>query len=350
VRELVIVIPDLYLKPQSSGAVPASALTSGRFAGLEQAGRFGERSALGEGWRAWLAQWLGREELARVAPVRIAAAALAEPQAQSAHAVTRWIATPLHLTAGLARVHLDHRGILALSAAELATLAAAFAGTFGASGHSLTPLPSGDFLLQTPDVAPLRTVEPARCIGSDLAQVLPQGTAATALRRLVAEIEMWLHAQPLNEARQQRRELPVTTLWPWGAEGRPLPPDVASARGELPLAYGRDAWLEGLWRLEGAACRAPPVHLDEVLAAAQAPRAVVVAQVAAQLQGFPHSSAAHALAQLDERLIAPALAALRRGRRLARATLILNDVRVTLGRASRFKLWRRQRVGLASFA
>jgi len=47
VRELVIVIPDLYLKPQGSGAAPA--LASGRFAGLEHAGRFGVRAALGEG-------------------------------------------------------------------------------------------------------------------------------------------------------------------------------------------------------------------------------------------------------------------------------------------------------------
>jgi len=349
VRELVIVIPDLYLKPQGSGAVPASALAAGRFAGLEQAGRFGERRALGEGWRAWLARLLGREELAEVAPARIAAVALAEPQARSERDVTCWIATPLHLTAGLARVHLDHRGVLALSGAELATLAAAFAATFGASGHALTPLPSGELLLQTPGVAPLRTVEPARCIGSDLAQALPQGAAAAPLRRLVAEIEIWLHAQPFNEARQQRREPPVTTLWPWGAEGRPLPPVVATPRGKLPLAYGRDAWLGGLWQFEGEACRALPAQLDEVLAEAQAPRAVLVAQVATQLQGSPHSSAAHALAQLDARLIAPAVGALRHGR-LARATLILNDVRVTLGRTSRFKLWRRQRAGLASFA
>lgn len=346
-RELVIVIPDLYLKPQGSGAAPA--LASGRFAGLEHAGRFGVRAALGEGWRAWLAQQLARADLAQVAPARIAAAVLAEPQAQSAQAATYWIATPLHLTAGLARVHLDHRGVLALSAAERATLATAFAGTFGSSGFSLTPLPSGDFLLKTPGVGALRTVEPARCIGSDLAEALPQGAAAAALRRLVAEIEMWLHAHPLNEARQQRREPPVTTLWPWGADGQALPAAATAWPSQPPLAYGRDAWLAGLWHLAGEACRATPRHLGEVLAHAQTPRALVVAQVAAELQGSPHSSAADALARLDERLIAPALEALRRGR-LERATLILNDVRVTLGRTSRFKLWRRPRAGLASFA
>jgi hypothetical protein len=349
VRELVIVIPDLYLAPEPAGGPPASALTSGRFPGLERAGRFGERAALGAGWRTWLAQHVAREELAEVAPARIAAATLAGHKAQALDGATLWIATPLHLTAGLARVHLDHRGVLALSGAELAALAAAFSATFGSSGFSLTPLPSGDLLLKTPGIAPLRTVEPARCIGGDLAQALPQGAAAGRLRRLVAEIEMWLHAQPLNETRQQRRELPVTTLWPWGAEGLALAGAPGAARPPLPLGYGRDAWLEGLWHLEGDACRSLPAHLEEVLAETHAQRAVLVAQVAAQLQGAPQSSAAEALARLDERLIAPALEALRRGR-LTRAMLILNDVRVSLGRTSRFKLWRRPRPGLARFA
>ena len=348
-RELVIVIPDLYLRPERAGALPASALASGRFPGLERAGRFGERLALIGGWRAWLARLLAREDLAPVAPARLAAAALSGPQAQAPDGATLWIATPLHLTAGLARVHLDHRGLLALSGAELAALAAAFADTFGSSGFSLTPLPSGDLLLKTAGVAAQRTVEPARCIGADLAQVLPQGVAAGPLRRLVAEIEMWLHAQPLNEARQQRRELPVTTLWLWGAEGQALARTAGAARPPLPLAYGRDAWLEGLWRLEGDTWRTLPAHLEDVLAESQAERGLIVAQVAAALQGSPQSSAADALARLDERFIAPALAALPRGR-LARAVLIVNDVRVALGRTSRFKLWRRPRAGLARFA
>ena len=346
-RELVIVIPDLYLPPEA-GALPATALSSGRFRGLESAGRFGERAALGEGWRAWLAQLLGRPDLRQVAAAQVAAAAVRELPAAAA-AATRWIATPLHLTAGLARVHLDHRGVLALSAAELAALAGAFTHTFGSAGVSLTPLPSGDFLLTTPGVAPLPTVEPARCVGADLAQALPQGGAAAPLRRLVTEIEMWLHAQPLNEARQQRREPPVTTLWPWGAEGGPLPAAVAAPPWQLPLACGRDAWLAGVWQLGGGACRSLPERLEELLAEEPLERAVIVAGVAAELQRPVPASAADALARLDERLIAPALAALRGGR-LLRATLILNDVRVTLGRTSRFKLWRRARAGLASFA
>jgi hypothetical protein len=348
VREIVIVIPDLYLPREANGAAAAALLGGGRFPGMQQAGRFGERAVLAAGWRAWLTGLLGHAELAAVAPGRVAAALLGDGAAQE-EGVTHWIATPLQLTAGLSRVHLDHRGILRLSDAELAELAASFAATFGGDGNSLAPLPSGDLLLKTPGVTPLATLEPARCAGSDLAEALPQGAAARPLRRLVAEIEMWLHADKLNEARLQRREPPVTTLWLWGAAGRACPTPRVDPPPELPLGYGRDAWLQGLWHLLGGAAWALPAKLDELLAEESVPRAVLVAEVAAELQRTPERSFAEAVAHLDERFVVPALAALGAGQ-LSQATMVVNDVCMRLGRASRFKLWRRRRTGLASFA
>ena len=56
-----------------------------------------------------------------------------------------------------------------------------------------------------------------------------------------------------------------------------------------------------------------------------------------------------AAAALDRRMIQPALAALGDGS-LERLTLIANDTRVTLGRHSGLRLWRRARPGLAAFA
>jgi len=111
---------------------------------------------------------------------------------------------PLHLSAGGARLYLDHRGVLRMPPAELALLAAAFQDTFGVSGFTLTPLSSGDFLLSTAGIAAVATTEPARCAGNDVAEALPRGAAAAPLRRLLAEIEMWLHGQALNEARLRR--------------------------------------------------------------------------------------------------------------------------------------------------
>lgn len=289
---------------------------------------------------------MGRADLADVAPACVAAAVLPCVESPGA-AVTTWIATPVQLTAGLARVDLDPRGILRLPPADLAGLAADFGRTFGASGFALAPLPSGELLLRTPGIAPVETTEPARCTGTGVQQALPHGTAAAPLRRLIAEIEMWLHTLPLNEARRSRGQPPVTALWPWGAMGRIVRPEPAR-RAEFAAAYGRDAWLEGLWRLQGSASRALPQHFNEALDAA-GERGVLVVEGGGELQHAAHGTLADALARLDARYVSPALQALRRGK-LGVVTLIGNDTRVQVQRRSLLKLWRRARAGLESFA
>src|SRR5207248_624558 len=79
--------------------------------------------------------------------------------------------------------------------------------------------------------------EPARWAGGDVAVALPRGAAAAPLRRFLSEVEMWLHAQELNDTRRRRGAPPVTTLWPWGATGGPEPPERRATHG-TPLAFG----------------------------------------------------------------------------------------------------------------
>ncbi len=320
--------------------------------GIERVARFGTRDSLSDGWRGWLLRSLGRADLEDVAPVSIAAAGLeAAFSASSADLYegpvsTRWIATAVHLQAGLRRVRLDHRGLLRLSPEEQAALAGDFARTFGSSGYTLAPLPSGEFLLDTPGFTAVATSEPARCAGAELEELVPAVPAAAPLRRLLTEIEMWLHAQPLNEARRMRDEVPVTGLWPWGAIGRIVRLGRRAAPA-LPLAFGWDAWLAGLWRLQGSVCRAPPQCFEEVLAAG-APESVLLLRVGGELRR-DQETVADALSRLDARFISPALEALRRGE-LDALTVILNDARVQVHRRSLRRLWRRGPSGLGGFA
>ena len=348
-REIVIVIADLYLPPAAEATAPEAVAAFAALPGIESVGRFGAHAALGRGgWREWLAGFAGRADLAGVAPACIAAVLLERPVVREARASTSWIATPLQLTAGLARVHLDPRGIMRLPPTELAELAADFGSVFGPCGFSLAPLPTGDFLLETRGIAAVDTVEPARCAGGDVAEALPRGAGAAPLRRLMSEIEMWLHGLALNERRRVRGAAPVTALWPWGAAGRTVTPALRPVP-EPPLAFGRDVWLEGLWRLQGSLCRPLPQQLQDVLAGTTAQRSVLVAEAGGELQRTDQLTLADAVARLDERFVSPALRALRRGE-LAAMTLVINDARVTIRRGNLIKLWRRPRAGLASFA
>jgi hypothetical protein len=349
VHELVMVIPDLYLPRELRGAPPDNT-RSEDVPGLASVARFGERTQLAAGWRNWLLAQIGRVDLAGVAPACIAAATLdSVPGASPADlppSLTRWIANPVHLHAGLTRVHLDQRGLLRLATDEQAMLTADFDRTFGVTHQTLLPLPGGEFLLGTPGLPPLATEEPGRAASCGLDQLMPAGTAAAPLRRLLAEIEMWLHALPLNEARRSRGQAPISALWPWGAAGRIVRPERRAPPG-LPLGFGRDAWLEGLWRLNGAACRTPPQHLDEVLEAG-ARGVVLVVEVGGELRA-DESGVAGALCRLDERFISPALQALRRGA-VDAVSVTLNDVRARIERGSLRRFWRRARPALEGFA
>jgi hypothetical protein len=356
VRGIVIVVADLYRPPGAEAVDFAAGAPRGALPGLEHAARFGARAVLARGWREWLADSLGCAHLAGVAPACLAAAA-AGAAAQSAattraafeeDARARWIATPVHLTASLASVHLAHRGILRLPRAQQDALAAAFHRAFGTPGFELRPLPSGDFLLSTRGIEPVCTYEPARFAGGDVAGALPQGRAAAALRRLFAEFEMWLHTEPLNEERRRSGELPVTALWPWGAQGRTLPAAPGVAR-TLPAAFGCDAYLWGLWHLHGAECRALPARPERGPAAHAAGSALWVVTVGGAVQGEGEGTVLDALKSLDARFFSPAIEALRRGS-TARVTIVANDTRLVLGRRDALRLWRRPRPALGGFA
>lgn len=306
-HEIVIVISDLYLPD-----TPAAA--SLELAGLDRIARFGEQLACG--WRDWLAHWVGRDDLEQ-APVSAVVAA-----GQALASESAWLATPLHLAAGLTTLHFDARGILRLSAQELAELALDFQRTF--HDASLVPLPSGEFLLMQAGLPATITTEPARIVGGKVADALPRGEGASRLRRLGAEIEMWLHEHPINAA----REVPISTLWIWGGGAQTAL--ARSTSDALPLAFGSDSYLDGLWRLCGGEARPLPRQLDATYAGSVA---LVV------------ETGRMSLREIDRDFIVPAVDALQ-GRAVERVSILANDRCLTLSSSGRRKFWRRPRSAL----
>jgi hypothetical protein len=371
VHDLVIVVSDLYISPET----PERELPQGvAVPGLQHAARFGTRTRVAGGWRLWLARWLiadrqrlpgaagtialgvAERELVEAAPATVAAAATAlmpsrqalaapadSPAPQQAAAV--WMATPVHLVAGLTSVHLDRRGILRLSAADLTALATEFRRVFHDSGFVLEPLDSGDFLLFGPRMPVGHMLEPERAMGASIADAL--GASDPALRRLGAEIEMWLHEHPINDARQRRGEAPVTGLWLWGGGSSPLPSDTHPASAaSSDIAFGSDAYLGGLWASIGKKVFAVPQQLTDVFGYPDVRRAVLVIQIGPMLHSNPRWTFFDAVAHIDRAFIAPAVEALGASE-LERLVILANDQQLTLRARDRFKLWRRIPPGLS---
>jgi hypothetical protein len=340
-QEIVIVVPDLHL---STAPVEVPSRHSG-LPGLAQTARFGSRAPLPRGWRDWLANWLGLESLARLAPASVVAAAF-EP-ADVGQGRDAWLAMPLHLTAGLTTVHVDRRSLIRPPRAELEQLAADFGRVFRDSGQSLKPVDCGELLLFAAPVPAVRTTEPTRLPGGDLGAALPVGAGAQALRRWGAEIEMWLHEHPLNRERAQRHQPPVSTLWIWGGDrgGGPADAPIAAPGPLTAAAFGCDAWLHGLWKLAGGAAQPVPDQIAAVLGYAPAQRAVVVLELGPTLRLDAARSVLDALGELDERFVAPAVRAVRKGD-LERLFVLINDQCFLFRSRDALRLWRRPRPAL----
>lgn len=365
--ELVIVASDLYF---AAGTLTAAA-PDARLPGLARMARFGAAEPVPRGWRSWLATWLGLPQLAQAAPAPIAALAapsLLEPGGAAHEAVHEaaqetappasvWLADPLHLTATLTSVHLSARGLLRIDATAQEELAQAFNAAFAPVGYALRAVRAGRFLATGPALSGrIDTTDPARCLGSTLAEALPHGEGAAALRRLGGELEMWLHEHPLNARRAAAGRAPISTLWLWGGGawggGTPLPAELSGTAQPTIAVFSDDAYVEGLSHLAGVRCAPAPTDLA-ALAAPPESRIVATLELFATGEAQGRVSAPPtplaSLEALDREWLLPALEQLARGMR-TRIALIANDRCISLAARDRWRLWRRPRRGLAALA
>jgi hypothetical protein len=230
-------------------------------------------TALPAAWRGGLAARSSSVSCQAASPAATVAAAWAARPISGPVPGQVWLATPVHYFAGLDSVHLHPAGLLRLDSEEQRRLTADFTRVFADSPWQLRSLGQRELLLAGPAIN-ASGADPAYFAGCDPSPGLPRGEGAATLRRLGAEMEMWLYEHPLNLERRNRGELPVTTLWLWGAEaapaavptgGPPSAPAVPSAPATAARLYGRDTYAEALWRLQGGVAAALPAAFDAAL-------------------------------------------------------------------------------------
>lgn len=260
-------------------------------------------------WRAFAAGAFGVDE-----PAALPVASLLATAAGLLPSARWYVATPLHLVAGMSHVRVHAAGPLALDAARAQRLVARHAEAFADDGSELVATRFGLLFRAPADLAPTVTHDPERSTGRDVAPILPSGAGGRRLRALMAEREMWLHAQAAAEP----SALAPNTLWLWGASEAPLP-----ALGRRPTVAGDEPFLAALSALLPAT--APPVGGEL--------RVLRVASLGA---------AGDAFAAADETLFAPLLSAARR-RDVERVELWYAGRVYSLGRLGSYRPFRRER-------
>jgi hypothetical protein len=237
-----------------------------------------------------------------------------------------WVAAaePVYMEPRLDRLFLHVLGPGDVSRPELRRLFDALQETLGGEGTlGFARIGSCGYIrCERPMVTP--GMPAAALDGRSPEGALPPADVAADTLKLISEIEMTLHAQPVNAERLAAGRPPVNSLWLWGGGHAP-----AQGAGEVPPLYGTEPLLRGYWASVSGSAEVWPGTIGACLDAAPGGFVAVVPPVS------------DAGASLDSELAA-LRDALYRGR-LASAVLVTADgVRATLRRADRLRVWRRK--------
>ncbi len=220
-------------------------------------------------------------------------------------------ADPCHLRADRDRLVLADAATFEVGRNEAEALAQALNEHFGVDGMTFYPMQPERWYVRLQNMPALHTTPLVAARGRDIDALLPAGEAGKQWHRLLNEMQMLLYQHAVNDARELRGELPINSLWLWGAgryeelAGRPY----ARVRSRDPLAAG-------LGSASGAAIM--PVPDDAAQWLRQTPADGIELIVLDQLAVPASYGDAHAwrtrLEELEHTWFAPLLEALRAGR------------------------------------
>ena len=209
-------------------------------------------------WRRGIASdgpaWLAREfNVAALAPVMA--------QADGLDATTGyWLnATPAHVEARRTSLVLSDPALLMLDATASAALAAMLTLHLAGEGLALYAPNPARWYVRSETPLPMSSTHPAAAVGRDIQSFAPHFAPHKNAQRLLTEIQMLLHAHPVNEARSARGALPVNHLWLWGG-------GVMNTQGKNTKPYtsvhSNDFAVRALAAHTHARCEATPAQLN----------------------------------------------------------------------------------------
>ncbi len=246
-----------------------------------------------------------------------------------------WLsADPVHLQVNRDQLILLAPETLSITDAEAVSLCAALNRHFATDHFTfLAPQPHR-WYLGTALPARIHTSGLSRAIGHDVDRMLPEGEDRLAWHRIFNEVQMLLHAHPVNEEREQRGALPINSLWFSG--GGTLP----AVRTSFQAVIGSSTLAHGLAKLAEIPFTAAERDIS----------AISTNDVLIELRGAATASMRldpvawkDALEDLEQHWFAPLTGLLRHGRirQLVIATVANGrSYRWSVSRTNLWRLWR----------
>ena len=107
-------------------------------------------------------------------------------------------------------------GSVQVGSEEAAAMCESLNAHFAAQGMEFFAPHPQRWYLRLEELPRIRTNPISEVIGGDVRRALPTGEEAARWHQLFNEMQMLLHAHPLNDAREARGEMTINSLWFWG--------------------------------------------------------------------------------------------------------------------------------------
>ena len=243
-----------------------------------------------------------------------------------------WLsADPVHLQVNRDQLILLAPESLSITAAEAVALCAALTRHFDTDHLTFLAPQSHRWYLKTPQPARIHTSGLSRAIGQDVDRMLPKGDDRLAWHRLFNEVQMVLHAHPVNGERELRGALPINSLWFSG--GGTLP----GASTSFQAVIGSSALAHGLSKLT----QIPFTAAEQGIAATRENNVLIeLNDAAAASMRLDPAAWKAGLEDLEQRWFAPLAGLLKQGRIRQLVIATVDNGRSYRWSVTRMNLWR----------
>ena len=326
-RELTFFVPQLF-GPDSATTVSVPS--------LETLLRFGSMHTIpSEAFSSTLFRLFGIENIKTDYPV----AAVTHLADNGNTEQEIWLrADPIHLRAENNSVLLMDHTAFSLSQYETLVLIADIKEVLTQHGLKLEAPAVDRWYIKLKQLPNIKTTPIHEVVGKDIYKYLPTGKGKAFWDRLASEIQMSLHGNPLNIAREKRGDLLVNGLWLWGSGTLPEKPKRIWQQ-----VFGDETITQGLCSLSGAYYESLPDNFTATSERSENENVLIVLSSGQQYQQYSDVEGwQNFIKELEDKWLTPILEALR-NKKLAQLTLLTNHKRLVINQASFIKFWRKHK-------
>jgi hypothetical protein len=247
-------------------------------------------------------------------------------------------ADPVNLQEDQNYLMMSYPSVLDLELEEAKALAASINQHFAEDGWSLEVVDKQRWYLKLDKNPGIQTTPAWRVFGRDVFALMPAGENSKQWHAWLMELQMLLFNHPVNEARLEQGQAPVSGLWLWG--GGELPILTSSSI----LLRGDSLFMQGVSRQSACEIKALPGDMSKLYndVEAKIEQLIMLEHARTALQSGDMELGLAALKQLEEEVFQPFLGLLK-SKKMNSLTIIDTPGHIVNISASGIRKWWRRR-------